>query len=1043
MGSINGLHIVVAVLLLVSTTCVLAIDYGDALDKSLLFFEAQRSGYLPWNQRVKWRGNSGLRDGFSQQVDLVGGYYDAGDHVKFGLPMAFSVTLLSWAAVDFSTQIYQANQMERTLEAIQWGTDYFVKAHPENNVLWAQVGEGESDHCCWERSEDMSTPRTAYKLDSGHPGSDVAAETAAALAAASLAFKPYNSSYSALLLTHAKQIFSFADNYRGEYDDSIPDAKSFYPSSGYSDELLWAAAWLHRATGNEYYLQYAVNNGAEMGGTGNAVRLFSWDNKYAGLQVLLSKVLFEGNGYSSGSILEQYKAKADFYACAYLQKNDGYNVPMTPGGLAYILPSNNLQYAASAAFLLAIYSDYLTASNMEVSCPAGPLKPHQLLSFAVSQGDYILGKNPQSMSYMVGFGDKYPKFVHHRGGSIPSMLALPSPVGCAQGFDKWFKSPAPDPNVVYGALVGGPDSSDDFTDSRSNYEQSEPTTTAAAPLIGLFSRLLSVHSSSPTSATPTQTSTPPSVPSPIPEHKSTPTPVAPGSPLKSPPTENPIAKPPTPGTGYNQTLAPSPTPSPIEICRPAPVFMVRTRSSSPSAMDINAQLEEVRNQSEARATELKSELQSQIAELRTLMIDAMGSKQISPSSEAPSLANTANLQDESPLTPDNVTLNPKPPDIQTSAVPQLAATSKKSPFIPGGLATRLSKIEFPKFDGTMLRRFGRLFDDPLADLVSIKQGSDSVEDYLDKFECALTRLQLPMNHALSIFLTNLHPHLALHARQFSPATMSDAARIARLHESAIQQTPPKPHHRPPFNPSTKTPWTPNKTPPPAILPTPNPSKPLALQPQAKTFERQGRRYSYDEMQERRRNGMCMFCEEPFSPGHHLKHKKSQVYVMECEDDYSSSGDEQISEPLPATTKDDPSSDHSKISVNALDGSATFNCMRVVGQVNKTRIHILTDPESSHNFLDLAIAKALGCPLELAKPLSVSAANGNEMISSYKCADFSWKLQGYFAAGLLRPCARHSMALYLRPYSVGFCASVNGLQPSRHETHITGSYKILL
>lgn len=72
-----------------------------------------------------------------------------------------------------------------------------------------QVGDGYSDHYCWERAEDMTTPRTAYKLDPEHPGSDLAGETAAALAAASLAFKPYNSSYSALLLIHAKQVSSF------------------------------------------------------------------------------------------------------------------------------------------------------------------------------------------------------------------------------------------------------------------------------------------------------------------------------------------------------------------------------------------------------------------------------------------------------------------------------------------------------------------------------------------------------------------------------------------------------------------------------------------------------------------------------------------------------------------------------------------------------------------------------------------------------------------------------------------------------------------
>lgn len=69
-----------------------------------------------------------------------------------------------------------------------------------------QVGDGDSDHYCWERAKDMSTPRSAYKIDSNHPGSDLAGKTAAAMAAASIAFKPYDSTYSQLLLLHAKQV---------------------------------------------------------------------------------------------------------------------------------------------------------------------------------------------------------------------------------------------------------------------------------------------------------------------------------------------------------------------------------------------------------------------------------------------------------------------------------------------------------------------------------------------------------------------------------------------------------------------------------------------------------------------------------------------------------------------------------------------------------------------------------------------------------------------------------------------------------------------
>jgi endoglucanase len=43
-------------------------DYASALDKSLLFYDVQRSGKLPSWQRIKWRGDSGLKDGQAQNV---------------------------------------------------------------------------------------------------------------------------------------------------------------------------------------------------------------------------------------------------------------------------------------------------------------------------------------------------------------------------------------------------------------------------------------------------------------------------------------------------------------------------------------------------------------------------------------------------------------------------------------------------------------------------------------------------------------------------------------------------------------------------------------------------------------------------------------------------------------------------------------------------------------------------------------------------------------------------------------------------------------
>jgi len=57
----------------------------------------------------------------------------------------------------------------------------------------------------------------------------LAGETAAALAAASIVFSSVNATYSAQLLTAAKALYTFANQYRGTYQSSISNAGGFYP----------------------------------------------------------------------------------------------------------------------------------------------------------------------------------------------------------------------------------------------------------------------------------------------------------------------------------------------------------------------------------------------------------------------------------------------------------------------------------------------------------------------------------------------------------------------------------------------------------------------------------------------------------------------------------------------------------------------------------------------------------------------------------------------------------------------------------------------
>ena len=177
--------------------------------------------------------------GADNNVDLIGGYYDAGDNVKFNFPQAFTLTMLAWSRITFAEGYTKSGQMEYLLDAIKWGTDYLIKCHTSKNELYVQVGNGQLDHTNWVAPEYITYEYPSYKITEGAPGSEVAGETAAALAAASILFQKVDSSYSSTLLKHSQEIYDFADKNRGDYTKTVP-AKDFYESfSGYNDELAW------------------------------------------------------------------------------------------------------------------------------------------------------------------------------------------------------------------------------------------------------------------------------------------------------------------------------------------------------------------------------------------------------------------------------------------------------------------------------------------------------------------------------------------------------------------------------------------------------------------------------------------------------------------------------------------------------------------------------------------------------------------------------------------------------------------------------------
>jgi endoglucanase len=444
-------------------------NYGEALQKSLFFYEAQRSGDLPTTNRVNWRGDSGMQDGSDVGRDLTGGWYDAGDHVKFGLPMASSATMLAWGIVEYRNAYVQTGQLNNALDQLKWATDYFIKAHPTANELYGQVGNGGTDHAWWGPAEVMQMARPSYRVTTSCPGSDIAGETAAAMAAASMAFRPTDPTYANTLLAHARQLYSFADNFRGAYSDCITDAANFYRSwSGFNDELVWGAIWMYRATNEQAFLDKAQSYYANLSNQQQTtVKSYkwthAWDDKSYGSYVLLAKLTGAAQYHDDAQRWLNWWTVGGTALGA-----DGTRVNYSPGGQAVLDQWGSLRYAANTAFAALVYSDAITDTVLKA----------RYHDFAKRQIDYALGANPQNRSYMVGFGTNPPRNPHHRTAHSSWTDQLTFPVESR--------------HVLYGALVGGPSSANDgasYADDRGNFVNNEVATDYNAGFTGAVARL--------------------------------------------------------------------------------------------------------------------------------------------------------------------------------------------------------------------------------------------------------------------------------------------------------------------------------------------------------------------------------------------------------------------------------------------------------------------------------------------------------------------------------------------------------------------------
>ncbi|XP_019239740.1 PREDICTED: uncharacterized protein LOC109219722 [Nicotiana attenuata] len=301
-----------------------------------------------------------------------------------------------------------------------------------------------------------------------------------------------------------------------------------------------------------------------------------------------------------------------------------------------------------------------------------------------------------------------------------------------------------------------------------------------------------------------------------------------------------------------------------------------------------------------------------------------------------------------------------------------------------------------EYIGALIETFSEEYTDPMLELKQLKQ-TGLVKEFQFAFARLLAQCDLTVSQAISYFLGGLKEEQVNPVKMHEPQTLSKTYRLARLaeatlaanaralrsHTTSVSSTHLK---KPPYEPLTLK-----------HNPSPNSStRRLALPPPTTVNVARNRRtISPAEMQARRAQGLCYFCDDKYTVGHKCNLPK-QLFVMDLEI-VEGEGDEtmkQQSEEIPPKGEWAAGEGNTPmISLCALSGLQGAQAIHVTGYSEKRPIQILLDGGSTHNFIDESAAKRLGCQIYPTKVSYVSLGNNTLEATSGVVRGFEWILQG--------------------------------------------------
>jgi peptidoglycan/xylan/chitin deacetylase (PgdA/CDA1 family) len=263
--------------------------YEGTADFLLRYMRQQRCGYNPFLE-----DSCHARDGYiiyhpegdSSFVDVRGGWHDASDYLQYVTTSANAVVQMLHAFREnpavFSDRFDAdgspaPNGIPDIVDEARWGIDWLMKMNPRPGIMFNQIAD-DRDHLGFRLpTEDtvdygFGRGRPLYFCTGEPQGikeyknrttgiASTAGKFASAFALAAMTMEEYFPELIPNLTRRARMAFQFGEQHPGVCQTAPCRAPYFYEEENWVDDMELAALLLHQLTGEEPYLQKAVEYG--------------------------------------------------------------------------------------------------------------------------------------------------------------------------------------------------------------------------------------------------------------------------------------------------------------------------------------------------------------------------------------------------------------------------------------------------------------------------------------------------------------------------------------------------------------------------------------------------------------------------------------------------------------------------------------------------------------------------------------------------------------------------------------------------------------